>query len=166
MSLAHDYRREAIERRNRMKQAGLQRLAAERKKVEPVIWPPVYIEAVPVNQVPDELRKARSHKFPTISEIIELVCEYFHVTEMELLSKRRSKDIITQRHTLYWLCKQTTPHSFPQVGRFLGGYDHTTILHGYRRICARIETEETVAHDCYHLLGELTGIAPKPFWGS
>lgn len=166
MSLAHDYRREAIERRNRMKQAGLQRLAVERKKIEPVIWPPVYIEAVPANQVPDELRKARSYKFPSITDIKELVCEYFNVTEIELLSKRRGKDIITARHTTYWLCKQATPHSFPQIGRFLGGYDHTTVLHGYRRINERIEAEEAVAHDCQYLLGELIGVKPQPYWGA
>lgn len=166
MSLAHDYRKAAIERRQRMKLAGLQRVAAERKKAEPIIWPPVYIEAVPVNQVPDELRKARSYKFPLISDIIEVVCEYFDISEMELLSQRRTKEIITARHTTYWLCKETTPHSFPQIGRFLGGYDHTTILHGYRRICERIETEEALAHDCHYLRGELIGIKPQPFWGS
>ena len=166
MSLAHDYRREAIERRQRMKMAGLQRVAAERRAIQP---PKVeYVPLVVVNETPDELRRARviERKHPTIGEVTELVAEYFGLTERHLLSERRTKDVLTPRHVLYWLCKQTTPHSYPQIGRFLCGRDHTTILHGCRRIEQRIAAGEPVADDCHYLLGELTGIRPSPYYGA
>ena len=167
MSLAHDYRREAIERRHRMKMAGLQRVIAERK----AMLPPPKVEYVPLvvaNEVPEELRRARvvERKYPTIAEITDLVAEYFGMTELHLLSDRRTHDVLKPRHVLYWLCKQTTPHSYPQIGRFLGGRDHTTILHGCRRIEKLIAAGEPIADDCYYLLGELTGEKPKPYWGA
>lgn len=166
MSLAHDYRREAIERRQRMKMAGLRLVIAERKAFEP---PKVeYVPLVVVNEVPEELRKARAieRTYPTIPEIVERVAEHFGLSELELLSDRRTHDVLKPRHVLYWLCKQTTRHSYPQIGRFLNGRDHTTILHGCRRIERFIAKGEPIADDCHYLLGELTGVKPKPYWGA
>lgn len=86
-----------------------------------------------------------------INEIVSIVAQYFDISEMELLGERRTKNVIEARHTLYWLCRELTPYSLPEIGRRLDGRDHTTILHGIRRIDHLIASGHDIAEKCYAL---------------
>ena len=55
------------------------------------------------------------------------------------------------------LAKELTNHSLPEIGDAFGGRDHTTVLHGYRRIMSLRETENRVNEDYLNLLRTLTG---------
>ena len=55
------------------------------------------------------------------------------------------------------LAKELTNHSLPEIGDAFGGRDHTTVLHGCRRIAALRETEQRVEKDYLNLLRTLTG---------
>jgi hypothetical protein len=60
----------------------------------------------------------------------------------ELKSDRRHREIILVRQLAMYLSKEFTLLSFPAIGRLFGDRDHTTILHGYRRMKAQIEAGE------------------------
>lgn len=60
------------------------------------------------------------------------------LTIHELLSPRRQRKIVIARHEAMWRCVKETSLSLPQIGRILGGKDHTTVLHGVRRHEQRI----------------------------
>lgn len=68
----------------------------------------------------------------TIRRICEEVAEKHGLTVVELRSARRSKYVVRARHEAFWRCRQETTASLPQIGRHLGGKDHTTVLHGIR----------------------------------
>ena len=55
------------------------------------------------------------------------------------------------------LAKELTNHSLPEIGDAFGGRDHTTVLHGCRRIESLRETEKRVDDDYLNLLRTLTG---------
>ncbi|MDG1341034.1 MAG: helix-turn-helix domain-containing protein, partial [Paracoccaceae bacterium] len=38
------------------------------------------------------------------------------------------------RQIAMWLCKQMTSRSLPEIGRRFGGRDHTTVMHGVKRV--------------------------------
>jgi chromosomal replication initiation ATPase DnaA len=58
------------------------------------------------------------------------LCGAFKITKAELRSKRRSREIVLARQAvMYWTCR-LTQRSLPEIGRMMGGKDHTTILHG------------------------------------
>lgn len=73
-----------------------------------------------------------------IQEIQLTVCEYFGITMMDLIGPRRMEKQSNARQVGYYLCKQLTGRSLPEIGRRFGNRDHTTILHGVRRMEARI----------------------------
>jgi chromosomal replication initiator protein len=56
-----------------------------------------------------------------------------------------------------YLAKSITTRSLPEIGRKFGGRDHTTVLHGYRRILELREIENRVNEDYLNLLRTLTG---------
>lgn len=77
--------------------------------------------------------KAAGHRYrPTIAEIERRACRAFGVTRSELHSRRRFRSIVlAKQFVMYWAVR-LTPLSLPQIGRLMGGLDHTTCLHGKR----------------------------------
>ena len=55
------------------------------------------------------------------------------------------------------LAKELTNHSLPEIGDAFGGRDHTTVLHGCRRIEALRESDKRIDDDYVNLLRTLTG---------
>ena len=66
--------------------------------------------------------------------IAETVAEFYGVSYRDLVSHRRSHDIIKPRHVACWLARHHTPHTMGELGRCFGGRDHTTILHAVSAI--------------------------------
>lgn len=56
------------------------------------------------------------------------------VLQIEIRSQRRTGDVVKARQILFYICKTYTLHSLPEIGRRVGGKDHTTVLHGVRRV--------------------------------
>jgi len=63
-------------------------------------------------------------------------------TIAELCSTQRFRELVQARQYVYWLCKKETALSLPQIGRALGGRDHTTILHGVNKFDAALAAGE------------------------
>jgi len=99
---------------------------------------------------------ALQDKLVTIENIQKTVGEYFKIRVADLLSKRRSRSIARPRQIAMALAKELTTHSLPEIGDAFGGRDHTTVLHGCRRIKELRETETRVAEDYNNLLRTLT----------
>ena len=99
---------------------------------------------------------ALQDRLVSIENIQKTVAEYFKIRVAELLSKRRSRSIARPRQIAMALAKELTNHSLPEIGDAFGGRDHTTVLHGCRRISALRETEKRVDEDYLNLLRTLT----------
>lgn len=76
---------------------------------------------------------------PRIDQIIDRVCAAFRCTKQDLTSNRRNRAATVPRHVCMALAKRLTRNSLPQIGLKLGGRDHTTILHGVRKMQPMIE---------------------------
>jgi chromosomal replication initiator protein len=70
----------------------------------------------------------------TIDEIQKKVCEHYNIKLADLLSPRRARAVARPRQVAMYLAKQLTTRSLPEIGRKFGGRDHTTIMHGVRKI--------------------------------
>ena len=100
---------------------------------------------------------ALQEKLITIDNIQKTVAGYFKIRVGDLLSKKRSRSIARPRQVAMALAKELTNHSLPEIGDAFGGRDHTTVLHGCRRIEALRETDKRIDDDYLNLLRTLTG---------
>lgn len=100
---------------------------------------------------------AMQDRLVSIENIQKTVADYFKIRVGDLLSKRRSRSVARPRQIAMALAKELTNHSLPEIGDAFGGRDHTTVLHGCRRIAALRETEKRVDEDYINLLRTLTG---------
>ena len=100
---------------------------------------------------------ALQDRLVSIENIQKTVAEYFKIRVGDLLSKKRSRSIARPRQFAMALAKELTNHSLPEIGDAFGGRDHTTVLHGCRRIESLRETEKRIDEDYLNLLRTLTG---------
>lgn len=76
---------------------------------------------------------------PKVATIIRDTSAYFGVDVMDVLSQRRTANVMRPRQIGMYLAKTLTLRSLPEIGRRFGGRDHTTVLHAVRKIEALIE---------------------------
>ncbi len=100
---------------------------------------------------------ALQDRLVSIENIQKTVAEYFKIRLADLLSKRRSRSIARPRQIAMSLAKELTNHSLLEIGDAFGGRDHTTVLHGCRRITMLRNTEKRIDDDYRNLLRTLTG---------
>ena len=75
------------------------------------------------------------------------VCEHYNLRMSDMVSARRTRSIARPRQMAMYLAKKLTPRSYPEIGRKFGGRDHTTVLHGVRKIEELITQDSQVAED-------------------
>ena len=100
---------------------------------------------------------ALQDRLVSIENIQKTVADYFKIRVGDLLSKKRSRSIARPRQLGMALAKELTNHSLPEIGDAFGGRDHTTVLHGCRRIESLRESDKRVDDDYLNLLRTLTG---------
>lgn len=69
----------------------------------------------------------------TLREMLEAFAAYEGLTVSDLLGAGRTRRISHPRQDFMLIVYETGRYSLPQIGHFLGGRDHTTILHGVRK---------------------------------
>lgn len=66
--------------------------------------------------------------------IVHTVCEYFGVTEMDILGKRKNREVVIPRQITMYLLRRMTELTHAKVGEMLGGRDHSTVMHADEKI--------------------------------
>lgn len=75
-----------------------------------------------------------------VHRIQQIVCEYFKLNIEDLKGKKRSKEINYPRQIAIYLCRMMTNESFPKMGTYFGGRDHSTIINAYQKIEKDLKT--------------------------
>ena len=70
----------------------------------------------------------------TVEEIQRKVSDHYNIRLSDMLGPKRLRSFARPRQIAMYLCKQLTSRSLPEIGRRFGGRDHTTVMHGVRRI--------------------------------
>lgn len=88
-----------------------------------------------------------SEKRLSIEEIQRKVAEHYNVRLADMIGPKRLRTIARPRQVAMYLCKQLTSRSLPEIGRRFGGRDHTTIMHGVRKIDELMAADNQLADD-------------------
>ena len=93
----------------------------------------------------DQLRQ--SERKVTVEEILRKVAEHYNVRLSDLVGPKRLRAIARPRQVAMFLSKSLTTRSLPDIGRRFGGRDHTTIMHGIRKIEELRASDTQLAED-------------------
>jgi len=83
----------------------------------------------------------------TVEEIQRKVSDHYNIRLSDLIGPKRVRTFARPRQIAMYLCKQLTSRSLPEIGRRFGGRDHTTIMHGVKRIEELKQLDGQIAED-------------------
>ncbi len=84
---------------------------------------------------------------PSLPQITRAVADYYHVPEADLRGKQRDRRVVLPRQVAMFLMHTETDASSTDIGRELGGRDHTTAIHGYEKIAEDIKENSTLKRE-------------------
>jgi chromosomal replication initiator protein len=90
-----------------------------------------------------------------IEDIQRVVARQYNVSRADLLSSRRTANVVRPRQVAMYLAKILTLRSLPEIGRRFGGRDHTTVLHAVRKIENLAGTDTALAEEIETLKRQL-----------
>jgi chromosomal replication initiator protein len=70
----------------------------------------------------------------TVEEIQRKVSEHYNIRLSDMIGPKRMRSYARPRQVAMYLSKLLTSRSLPEIGRRFGGRDHTTVMHGVKRI--------------------------------
>ena len=76
----------------------------------------------------------QKEKIISADYIQEIVSKYFNIDKKDLISAKKSNDIVYPRQIAMYLCRAVAQMSFPKIGDEFGKRDHTTVMHAYKKI--------------------------------
>lgn len=82
-----------------------------------------------------------------IAQVVVAVCEYYGLTPEHLAAKGREGETVRARQVAMFLARRMTGRSYPEIGRQMGGFDHSTVLHACRKIEGQLESHPEVRTD-------------------
>jgi chromosomal replication initiator protein len=94
-----------------------------------------------------DLIRPQDPKRIKIEDIQRVVARQYNVSRADLLSSRRTANVVRPRQVAMYLAKTLTLRSLPEIGRRFGGRDHTTVLHAVRKIENLVHTDSALAEE-------------------
>jgi hypothetical protein len=83
----------------------------------------------------------------TIRDICRASCRHYDVNLLDFVSNRRHAKLVRARQVAMYIARTHTTRSYPEMGRIMGGRDHTTILFGVRKIESLLPDDEKLRGD-------------------
>jgi chromosomal replication initiator protein len=94
-----------------------------------------------------DLIRPQEPKRVKIEDIQRVVARQYNVSRADLLSSRRTANVVRPRQIAMYLAKTLTLRSLPEIGRRFGGRDHTTVLHAVRKIESLVDNDNVLAEE-------------------
>ena len=77
----------------------------------------------------------------TASDVVDAVARHYQIQEKDLKGRQRTRNIVFPRQVAMFLLREETDISLEEIGRAMGGRDHTTVLHGIKKIEAALDSD-------------------------
>lgn len=98
-----------------------------------------------------------SNKEITVDFIIDIVADHYNISAADILSGKRRRNISYPRQICMYLCREYTSVSLDEIGKQMGRRDHTTVLHGIKKITDDLENNDEELKETLGLLVKKIG---------
>ncbi len=81
-----------------------------------------------------EIIESSRRKAVQSKDVVSIIAAFYEVSQDDLITKGRKKEIVHPRQVAMYLLRKELGMSYPGIGKYFGGRDHTTALHAYEKI--------------------------------
>ena len=92
----------------------------------------------------------------TMADILQVTAKHFSVEPGDLKSKGRRQELVVPRQVAMYLMRDLTAHSYPEIGQFFAGRDHSTVVYAVRKMTGRLEGDEGLARAVREIRSQFT----------
>ena len=90
-----------------------------------------------------------------IGTIVDVISEFYAIDREAIIGKSRKQNIVRARHMAMFFAKKSPKRSYQAIGRFFGGRDHSTVVHGVRSIENQMSVDQGVREDVVSISARL-----------
>ncbi len=83
----------------------------------------------------------------TVDDILEVVCQHYHVTPQNVFSKSRKRDYVQARQVSMYLAQKHTKMPTSRIGQLIGGRDHSTVIHSCTTVEERLKVDKAFVEE-------------------
>lgn len=94
-------------------------------------------------------------KITSAKKIAESVAEFYNITIEDLIKQSRKKEYVKPRQVAMYLIRKELDNSFPSIGDFFGGRDHTTVMHAVDKVEKMVLEKEQFKQEVDLILDKL-----------
>ena len=87
----------------------------------------------------------------TMGDIVHKTAEHFSVKPDDVKGKSRRQELVVPRQIAMYLIRELTPHSFPEIGSFFSGRDHSTVMYAVNKVQTQLDQAHAIARDVQNL---------------
>lgn len=91
----------------------------------------------------------------SVKKIAESVAEFYNISMEDLIKQSRKKEFVKPRQIAMYLIRKELDNSFPSIGDFFGGRDHTTVMHAVDKVENLISAKESFKQELDLILDKL-----------
>lgn len=98
---------------------------------------------IAVDALKDQIKDRSTYK-NDVQRIQRVVCDYYKISIDQMKGKKKNNEVNFPRQVAIYLCRELTTESFPKIGSYFGGRNHSTIISAYQRIKKELDTNENL----------------------
>ena len=91
----------------------------------------------------------------SMDDILRTTAKHYKLEPDELKSKGRRQELVVPRQVAMYLTRELTPHSYPEIGSFFSGRDHSTVMYAVQKVAERLENDEDLSGKLRNIKAEL-----------
>jgi chromosomal replication initiator protein len=78
----------------------------------------------------------------TMPDILRVTAQHFSLQTEDLRSKGRRQELVVARQVAMYLIREMTSHSYPEIGQFFGGRDHSTVMYAVQKMADQLRQDD------------------------
>lgn len=80
-------------------------------------------------------------------QVLQKTAEYYEISYNDITGVKRSREIVVPRQVAMFIMREELDMSYPRIAKSLGGKDHTTIMHGVKKIKTQVANDSILSKD-------------------
>ena len=114
------------------------------------------MQAQTINYYGLEITSFYQPKRTMTAQVISIVAEYYGLYPFQIKTAGKSRRYSRPRHIVFYLLKTLTNKSYPEIARDCGGFDHTSVMYGFKRIRSMVKRDHKLRREIAELMRVLT----------
>lgn len=86
-----------------------------------------------------------------VEDVVETVANFYNIDAGKIHEKTRKRKIVKPRQIIMFLLREDYNFAYPAIGEKIGDRDHTTVIHSYKKIKEKLDTDSDLAQDIHQI---------------